>query len=744
MGLFDSFQNTTNASELQDKYLTDFEKGKVNKANDLAQGLMQSVLELGVKTGLTRQETLDKLNAAIAKQPAKLSYDDKVLGSAGEIVGELMIAAPASTMTWFGTGGKVAQIYKQGMFGGLWEYFTRPTEAGQDRFEQAKTAGLTTAGATAVLGLASRPLEKITNFDFKSNIDSVKKASASLGVTPQLLGDFTGSEVTRAAEAVSKSRGGGTVQKLKSNVKELQKASNLIEEKITGGAQYSGKAGENIAKAVQTNYTNATKEGNSLYQKLEVVATQNKLSKILPTETEAAVNKLISEYGDLFKVLERPSLEAKLNSFGSKLGKEEVKQEAGLIVSEGGKPFIPEIKGQIEFTFNDIRKAREGLTDALQVANAQNKFGSKETIRLNEVLEAMDRDIDNWGQSLAQNQSVSDAFSTARSFWKGNVIPLRDADLAMTMIKDPNSGELKTDIAKLAGKIVSSETTGQEGAKRASSLISKVLPADIKQDVAAYTFNTARQESTDAAGNFDPIKFSTFIQSRKQNLQPFVDENLDNLLNKFSYLSQSLTRSSTGMGLDETGTQMLRMAAGQAVGGPIGSAVMATPVNRILESISRSAFDTGAGRSVMLSAKTLDDFRPLVTGSVVSNQLPEQANQPTDMITPPEFSIIESDIAPNPSPMSSFGKNNQLPATQEDQFITPPELSNDATNPPRVNINANVDERQGIFNQELGTLLQRSNAAQASGDQGAIQRVTGDINALLREAQRNNLQLSVP
>jgi len=744
MGLFDSFQNTTNASELQNKYLTDFEKGKVNKANDLAQGLMQSILELGVKAGLTRQETLDKLNAAIAKQPAKLSYDDKVLGSAGEIVGELMIAAPASTMGWMGAGSKTAQIFKQGMFGGLWEYFTKPLEAGQDRFEQAKTAGLTTAGVTAVLGLASRPIEKITNFDFKSNIESVKKASASLGVTPNLLGDFTGSEVTRAAEAVSKTRGGGAAQKLKSNVNELQKASNVVEKKITGGATYTGKAGENISKAVQTNYTNATKEGNSLYKKLEVVATQNKLSKILPTETEDAVNKVISEYGDLFKVLERPSLETKLNSFGSKLGKEEVKQEAGLIVSEGGKPFIPEIKGPMEFTFNDIRKAREGLTDALQVANAQNKFGSKETMRLNEVLEAMDRDIDNWGQSLAQNQSVSDAFSTARSFWRGNVIPLRDADLAITMIKDPNSGELKTDIAKLAGKIISSESTGQEGAKRASSLISKVLPADVKQDVAAYTFNTARQEATDAAGNFDPIKFSTFLQSRKQNLQPFVDENLDSLLNKFSYLSQSLTRSSTGMGLDETGTQMLRMATGQAVGGPIGAAVMATPVSRILESISRTAFDTGAGRSVMLSAKTLDDFRPLVTGSVLSNELPEQATQPTDMVTPPEFSITETDIAPNPSPMSQFGKDIQPPRTQEDQFVIPPELSSDVTTSPRLDVNANLDERQGIFNQELGTLLQRSNAAQASGDQMSTQRITADIQALLREAQRNNLQLSVP
>jgi len=744
MGLFDSFQNTTNASELQNKYLTDFEKGKVNKANDLAQGLMQSILELGVKAGLTRQETLDKLNAAIAKQPAKLSYDDKVLGSAGEIVGELMIAAPASTMGWMGAGSKTAQIFKQGMFGGLWEYFTKPTEAGQDRLEQAKTAGLTTAGATAVLGLASRPLEKITNFDFKSNIESVKKASSSLGVTPNLLGDFTGSEVTRAAEAVSKTRGGGAAQKLKSNIKELEKASNVVEQKVTGGAQYSKQAGENIAKAIQSNYKNATAEGNKLYKNVDALAKENGLTKIDPVETRSKVTEIINDYPDLFKKLEAPALESKLNAMAGKLAKEEIKQPAGLLVDEFGKPLIKEVKGMPELTFSEVRKTREALIDALQSAKQQNKLGSQSATKIGDVIEAMDKDIDTWGTQASQNSNIAEAWTKARNNWRDNVVPLRDADMAVSMIRDPNSGELKTDIAKLAGKIVSNESTGQEGAKRASSLISKVLPADVKQDVAAYTFNTARQEATDAAGNFDPIKFSTFLQSRKQNLQPFVDENLDNLLNKFSYLSQSLTRSSTGMGLDETGTQMLRMAAGQAVGGPIGSAVMATPVNRILESISRTAFDTGAGRSVMLSAKTLDDFRPLVTGSVLSNELPEQANQPTDMVIPPEFTITQPDIAPNPSPMSSFGKENQLPATQEDQFIIPPELSNQPMPSPNINVNANVDERQGIFSQELGQLLQRSNAAQASGDQAAFQRVTGDINALLREAQRNNLQLSVP
>lgn len=722
MGLFDQWKNKTDADKLQQKYLTDFEKGKVNKANELAEGIMQSILELGTKAGLTKQETLDKFNAQLAKQPDRLSYDNKVIGAAGEIVGELIIAAPVSTLGWFGAGGKVAQILKQGLFGGLWEGITKPVKEGESRQEVATQAGLISGGATAVLGAVGRPIEKITNFDFKSNIQAVKDASASLGISPKLLGDFTGDDATRAAEAMNRLRAGGVADRLKQNAKELQKAGGTVEKAITGGAEYSGKAGENIAKAVATNYTNATKEGNRLYSKLDTLAAQNELSKIRPTETETAVNNVISEYGDLFKVLERPSLEAKLSSFGSKLGKEEVKQEAGLIVSESGRPFIPEIKGPTDFTFNDIRKAREGLTDALQVAKAQNKFGAKETTRLNEVLDAMDRDIENWGQSLTQNQAVSDAFSTARSYWRGNVIPLRDADLAMTMIKDPNSGELKTDISKLVNRIVSAESTGQEGAKRASMMIAKVLPPDIKQDVAAATFDTARKEATDVGtGAFDPIKFSTFLQSRKTNLQPFVDENLDTLLNKYSFLTSSMTRQAAGSGLDEAMTQGMRVGVGAAVGGAPGAAIAAVPVNRAIEALSRSVFDTKAGRAMMLSAKSLDDLRPLVTGGVVSAPTEPTIQQPTEM--PTEFSM----------PPEFGGQAPEMP-----KFEMPPELLGLPPEPTTT-----IDkQRQTIFNAELKSLMGQSMSAQERGDEEKTGRATRDLNALLMEAMRNKIPLS--
>lgn len=685
MGLFDTWKKQWDEAgrltpqDLQKKYLTDFEKGQVNKANDLAQGLVLSVLDLGKKAGLTSQETLDRFNQKIKSQPEKLSYDNKILGAAGEIVGELTIAAPASTMGWFGAGGKVAQIYKQGLFGGAWEYFTNPTKVGQERTDEALKSGAITAGATAVLGAVGRPIEKITNFDFKENIQAVRDAANLLGVSPKLIGDFTGRDATRAAEALSKSRGGGALPRLKENVNELSGAAGNIENMFTKGTVYSGEAGKNIVKAVQANYKEATTEGNRLYGVLDRVAEQNNLTKLNPTETRATLQEVLSDYSDLFKTLERPSLEAKLGMMSGK-------------ISDVGA----------DFTFKEIRKTREALTDALQAAKSANKLGSSETNKIREVLDAMDRDIENWGTSASQNSNVAGAWQKARDWWRGNVVPLRDADLAIAMIRDPNSGEMKADISKLVGRIVSAESTGQEGAKRAAMMVSRVLPDDVKQDVTAAVFNTARKEATDAAGNFDPLKFASFLQTRKQNLQPFVDENLDTMLNKFSFLSNQMTRegASAAQSLDEAGMTALRVAAGSTIGGPAGAAIAAVPANRLLEAISRAAFDTTAGRAIMLSAKSLDDLRPLVTGGVLSQE--SEAQEGVSAPAKPEYQIPPDLMQEKP---------------QMNQYQLPPEFRQEATD----KISGLIDEeanRLGIG--EYASVLKNMARQESGFNQAAI------------------------
>ena len=252
-------------------------------------------------------------------------------------------------------------------------------------------------------------------------------------------------------------------------------------------------------------------------------------------------------------------------------------------------------------------------------------------------------------------------------------------------------------------------------------MIAKVLPADIKQDVAAATFDTARKEATDVGtGAFDPIKFSTFLQSRKTNLQPFVDENLDTLLNKYSFLTSSMTRQAAGSGLDEAMTQGLRVGVGAAVGGAPGAAIAAVPVNRAIEALSRSVFDTKAGRAMMLSATSLDDLRPLVTGGVVSAPTEQTVQEPTEM----PFDI---ELPPEISAMPS-----------EQNIELPPELT---AQPPQPTTTID-QQRQAIFNAELKTEMGRSMAAQEKGDEEGTNRAVRSLNSLLMEAARAKIPLS--
>lgn len=155
---------------------------------------------------------------------------------------------------------------------------------------------------------------------------------------------------------------------------------------------------------------------------------------------------------------------------------------------------------------------------------------------------------------------------------------------------------------------------------------------------------------------------------------------------------------------------------------------------------------TGASRNTLDALtkipSTLETTAPAF--SAISRLISAPAQAPVEPTQAASDGIfIPEDIFTN-QPMEQPTAPVTTQPVGNEVFIPEDIFTSGATTPPRVDVNANKDERQGIFSQELGQLLQRSNAAQASGDQMATQRVTADIQALLREAQRNNLQLSVP
>jgi hypothetical protein len=169
-------------------------------------------------------------------------------------------------------------------------------------------------------------------------------------------------------------------------------------------------------------------------------------------------------------------------------------------------------------------------------------------------------------------------------------------------------------------------------------------------------------------------------------------------------------------------TQGLRVGVGAAVGGAPGAAIAAVPVNRAIEALSRSVFDTKAGRAMMLSATSLDDLRPLVTGGVVSAPTEQAVQQPTEV--PTQFSM-PPELGGEPSEVS--------------KYEMPPELLTPTPPEPTTTIDK---QRQAIFNTELKSLMGQSIAAQEQGNEEKTGRATRDLTALLMEAMRNKIPLS--
>ena len=152
------------------------------------------------------------------------------------------------------------------------------------------------------------------------------------------------------------------------------------------------------------------------------------------------------------------------------------------------------------------------------------------------------------------------------------------------------------------------------------------------------------------------------------------------------------------------------------------------------------------------SAKTLEALTNVPTalqeGSTGFSALtrlvsPSEPISPTVATQEPSAEVfVPEDVFVPEEPMPTTTAPVTQPTT-EGVFVPEDIFTSEVSASPKVNVNGNIPMRQGIFNQELNTLLQRSNAAQAAGDQAAMQGITGDIQALLREAQRNKLQLSV-
>tara|TARA_Y100001973_G_C5201572_1_gene338130 strand:- start:23 stop:2176 length:2154 start_codon:yes stop_codon:yes gene_type:complete len=617
--------------------LSSFEKGQINQVTDMLTGLEQSVYELGNFIGFNKDETLQELKNKAATRYKKYKPEDKAMASMGEFVFEVASAAPLATLRWFNSGSKVSQIFKQGSFGFIWDYvFTPEAEGEKTKTEAGKEAGFYSAAAQTLFGAGGRIIEKVTNFDFKDNIESVKDAAKSYNIEPEVLGDFTGQDARKAAETADSLRGGGIATNIKNNINKLKDAVGTLADPFVRGAAKVDKVGEFTLKRIKQIHDANKKTANGLYQnvdnRVKTLVKQNPDANIVNvSNTNKAVDDMLEGDEDLLvkisSSLNRPELSSKLKTLKGKFDEQTVIQKKGVIVDETGTPLLPEIKEFRKITFPEMRRLREQVGSAYQ-ESIKAGFSSDATRKLAVLLKGIDQDMDTWAESFVDNKGLKEAYDKARNYYAGNVIPFRDADLAVAMLKDPSSKELVEDASTFIQRLISPAKESQEGASRAIKLIAPLLDNDTKKIISKKVFDDALS-TAQKGGEFDSNTFINYIKDRKTNLQPFLvgDVNIDKMINKYNLLSKAMTRGkeNTIMGVgDPVATDILKKAA------PVTASIAEKvgTINKLNEFITRQVFNTKVGRELLLSATSIQNLSPLITagtlGYIDESSAPEE------------------------------------------------------------------------------------------------------------------------
>jgi len=606
--------------------ISSFEKGQINQVTDMLTGLEQSVYELGNFVGFNKDETLQQLKNKAATRYKKYKPEDKAMASMGEFVFEVASAAPLATLKWFNSGNKFVQIFKQGGFGFVWDYvFTPEGEGEKTKGEAGKEAAFYSAAAQTIFGAGSKIVEKVTNFDFKDNIESVRDAAKSYNIEPEVLGDFTKQDARKAAENVDAMRGGGIAKNIKNNLNKLKDAAGSLADPFTKGAARVNSVGKFTLQRIKKIHDTNKKTANNLYKnvdnRVKGLIRQNPDANIVNvSNTNAVVEDLLKNDKDLLvkisSSLNRPDLVSKLRTLKGKFDEQTVIQRQGTIIDETGNPLLPEVTEFRKITFPEIRRLREQVGSAFQ-ESIKAGFGSDATRKLAALSKGIDQDMDAWADSFVDNKGLKEAYDKARKYYANNVIPFRDADLAVALIKDPSSKELLEDASTFIQRLIAPAKESQEGAKRAIKLIAPLLDDDTKKVISKKVFDDALNTAQKEEG-FDPNVFIDYIKDRKTNLQPFLvgDVNIDQMINKYNLLSRAMTRGkeNTIMGTSDPVASELaqKVAPGTAsVVEKIGS------FNKLNEFITRQAFNTKIGRELLLSATSIQNLSPLITAGTL-------------------------------------------------------------------------------------------------------------------------------
>ena len=573
-------------------------------SDDAVHGVRQRYNELVGDTVTAKRLEEETAGNRAAFQPMR---EEHPIASA--LLGGLGHAGMTAPLMWFPGGGSASALTRLGnaFAQGATIGYLSPTAKDESVLANTLVGGGVGAGISGLMSAGGKVVNAIRgNF-------AAPKSTGGAGVPPPTLydlskrfdvpltaGETLQSPALKRTEVILENVpvvGTGRFRTKQANAT-LEAAKRAVESARPVGVQ---DAGEEIHAGLRRVLSANRATAKTLYDDVANAAMTPGVTAVRPVETRSAAIDLLKDYPDIFDRLPAGTVKSKLEAI---VGATNPTKSA--VLGPTGAPFIK----PAELTFDEARFLRKQLSNYIdRAARSAGAVGSDEMRQLTVLKAALEKDIEKWGMSQAQNADVKQAFNIANSFYKDSVAPFKDTLLNKATGKDFDTDTIfKTFVRpgreKLAEKLVSNlDNTSHQA---------------VKFGVLKSAFDRALDEKT---GVFSPLRFASEIDKLSQANNAIFAPAERTQLNGLVKVMTAAQRAGQYMENPPTGNRIMQAALG------LGAAPLAysDPLLALGSASGAKALTTltttDAGKRLLMAASKLPFDSPkwesLLTRSVV-------------------------------------------------------------------------------------------------------------------------------
>lgn len=572
------------------------------------QGVKQAGLSAGEFLGLAPKGAANEYTQAVQRDRQlfeQTPVGQSVSGNIAQFVGEV---APALLIPG-GVAGGLARRTATGALGGGAQGLLQFVPEGQDRSQQAAIGGLLGGALPGVGALIGRAFP---SEGFAQKLGEAEKLSADFEV-PISASDVMGPGAQRLAVATEYAGPVGLSDfRIAQNVASHQAAEKLVEsqknkllsskfsvgeiEKIAAGATPRAAAARALLDEVKASpedwrdivqlsgkvsVLNRKIQADSLYRKVSDLAAP--LGSVPLNESKKAVDSILSELSkQVIPQADAQRLASRINEVVS--SRFTVDPATGAVVSRAG-------------TFDDVRNLRSVIADeASSFYNAtQDKAVAKRGAHYFEMLKkAVDQDLENF--ALGKNKELASAWRTADAYYRKNVIPFKDRQLAKALSKEGDADKIFSTFIKKSG-------SRQEAQKFYEALDEKGRDA-VRYGILNTALSRSIKDNASGGVTFSNTQFANSLRDLDVGATTFFSREEKQMLDGFKKLMRLTKRSGEAAENPPTGQRLITALGGASLGASVFNPQVAAMVATTggLSGALRLLWTTPQGKALLIKA----------------------------------------------------------------------------------------------------------------------------------------------